>query len=83
MARKEVPTPEKLAALKQAMDSAELDFINAKVAFFHNTEYKEKEVTYDVLSDFAEAFIARNYDFQKAMFGRVRIKLSVPRLMRE
>jgi Xaa-Pro aminopeptidase len=82
MARK-VPTPEEIAALKQAMDLAELDFINAKVAFFHDADYKDKKITYDVLSDFAEFFIAQNYAFQKAMFGRVRVKLSVPRLMRE
>ena len=76
-------TQEELVALKQAMDAAELDFDNAKVAYFHRDEYKGKEVTYEVLKSFAEQYIAANYAYQKAYFGRVRIKLSVPRLMRE
>jgi hypothetical protein len=65
------------------MDTAELNFDNAKVAYFHRAEYQGKEVTYDVLKEFAERFIAANYSHQKASFGRIRIRLSVARLMRE
>jgi hypothetical protein len=82
MARKPA-TPEELAKLKEALDASEVDFENAKIAYFHNAPYKEEEVTYEVLKRFAEAYIAKNYDYQKAAFGRVRIKLAVARLLRE
>ena len=72
-----------LATMKEAMDAAELDFANAKLAYYHRTEYKGLAVNYEALADYAEQFIAKNYAFQKAMFGKLRIKLSVPRLMRE
>ena len=84
MARKTVPsTPEELARLKQAMDAAELDFDNAKLAYFHRAEYKGQAVNYEVMKRFAEEYIAANYAYQKAAYGRVRVKLSVPHLMRE
>lgn len=84
MARKNVVhTPEDLARLKQVLDSAELDFDNAKVAYFHRAEYKGQEITYEALKGFAELYIRANYDYQKAAYGRIRIKLSVPHLMRE
>jgi hypothetical protein len=84
MARKtSSPTQEELGALKLAMDTAELNFDNAKVAYFHRAEYQGKEVTYDVLKGYAEQYISANYAYQKASFGRIRIKLSVARLMRE
>ncbi|MGC2530348.1 MAG: hypothetical protein WA639_21585 [Candidatus Acidiferrum sp.] len=80
---KKPATPEDLARLKEALDAAEFDFDNAKLAYFHRAAYKGQEVTYEVLKSFAETYIARNYDYQKAAFGRVRIRLSVARLLRE
>ena len=76
-------TPEQLAKLKEILDASELDLENAKVAYFHNAPYKDEEVTYDVLKRYAETYIAKNYDYQKAAFGRVRIRLAVARLLRE
>jgi hypothetical protein len=83
MAKKPPATPEEIERLKTAMDRAELDFANAKIAFYHQTEYKDQPVDYERLATFAETFIAANYAFQKAHYGRVRVKLSVARLMRE
>jgi len=53
------------------------------MAYFNNAPYKDEEVTYEVLKRYAENYITRNYDYQKAAFGRVRIKLTVARLLRE
>lgn len=76
-------TPEELAALKQIMDAAELDFDNAKLAYFHRTSYKDEDVTYEVLKHYAESYIARNHGYQKAAFGKIRVRLTVARLLRE
>ena len=80
---KKPPTPEELASLKAAMDASELDFDNAKLAYFRGLPYQDQEVTYEILCQYAKAYIARNYEFQKARFGKVSIRLSVARLLRE
>lgn len=82
MAKRSV-TPEELAALKANLDSSELDFDNAKLAYFHRSSYKDEEVTYEVLKRYAETYIARNHEYQKAAFGKIRVKLTVARLLRE
>jgi hypothetical protein len=83
MGKKAPATAEELRHLKKSMESAELDFANAKLAYYGRTEYKGELVAYENLARRAEEFIAANYAFQKARFGRIRIKLSVSRLMRE
>jgi hypothetical protein len=80
---KKPPTTEALAKMKEVLDAAELDFDNAKLAYFHRAQYKGQEVTYEVLKGFAEAYIARNHEYQKAVFGKVRIRLLAAKLMRE
>ena len=81
--KKKVLSPEEIAALKVAMDAAELDFANAKLAYYNRTEYKGNPVTYDTLKAYAEDFIAKNYAVQKAAFGKVHVKLLLANLMRE
>ena len=83
MAKKVPPTAEELENLKSSMDSTELDFANAKLAYYNRLEYKGKIIAYEDLAKYAREFIAANYAYQKALYGKIRIKLSVPRLMRE
>jgi len=80
---KKPAAPEDLAKLKEALDAAELDFDNAKVAYYHRTSYKDQDVTYEVLKAYAEFYIGRNYAYQRAAFGRIRVKLAAARLLRE
>jgi hypothetical protein len=80
---KKPATPEELAALKVSLDASELDFDNAKLAYFHRTSYKDEEITYEVLKRYAESYIARNHEYQKTAYGKVRVKLTVARLLRE
>lgn len=82
MVKKSV-TPDELNKLKAALDAAEFDFDNAKLAYYRRASYKGLDVTYDVLKQYAETYIARNYDYQKAAFGKIRIRLAVARLLRE
>ena len=83
MAKKVPPTAEELENLKSTMDSTELDFANAKLAYYNRMEYKGQLVAYENLEQYAKAFIAANHAYQKALYGKVRITLSVARLMRE
>lgn len=84
MARKKNQlSPEEIAALKQSMEAAELDFANAKLAYYNRTEYRGQIVSYEVLKNFAEDYIQKNYAVQKAVFGKIHVKLLVANLMRE
>jgi len=83
MAKKSAPTAEELQLLRTSMENTELDFANAKLAYYNHTEYKGEHIDYEKLSDYADAFINANHAYQRARFGRVQIKLSAPRLMRE
>jgi hypothetical protein len=69
--------------LRTAMDAAELDFANAKLAYYNGSTYKDQSIAYDDLKAYAQRFIAASYEFQKARWGVVKVKLSVPRLLRE
>jgi hypothetical protein len=81
--KKKELSPDEIAALKASMEAAELDFANAKLAYYNRTEYKSKTITYDVLKVYADDFIAKNYAVQKAVFGKIHVKLMVANLMRE
>jgi len=72
-----------IAALKASMEAAELDFANAKLAYYNRSEYKGKAINYDALKAYAEDFIAKNHAVQKAVFGKIHVKLLVANLMRE
>ena len=65
------------------MEAAELDFANAKLAYYNRTEYRGQVVSYEVLKTFAEDYIQKNYAVQKAVFGKIHVKLLVANLMRE
>jgi hypothetical protein len=84
MARKAVVyTAEQLAELQAAMDHAEIDLENAKLAYFNSAPYKDEPVPYEKLKTYAETYIAANHAFQKAKFGKVHVRLDVSRLLRE
>jgi len=83
MAKKVPRTAEELQNLKGAMDAAELDFANAKLAYYNRSQYKDQPVAYEDLKKYAEISIVANHAYQTALYGKVRIRLSVPRLMRE
>ena len=78
-----VYTEEQLAELKAAMDAAEVNLENAKLAYFNSAPYKDEPVPYEKLREYAEAFIAANHAFQKAKYGKIHVRLDVSRLLRE
>jgi hypothetical protein len=84
MAKKwERGSDEEIATLKESMEAAELDFANAKIAYYNRLEYKGKTVGYEDLKNYARTYIGKNYTLQKAAFGKVHVKIIVANLMRE
>lgn len=83
MARRTPPTPEEVERRRAEVKRTEHELEDAKLAYYNSAEYMEKPVDYERLKEFAEAFIAANHELQKALYGRVRIRLDVSRLLRE
>lgn len=84
MARKAVTyTPEQIEQLQAEKDRAEHELENAKLAYFNKAPYKDEQVTYEKLKEYAEAFVRATNAIQIARFGKVHVRLDVARLLRE
>jgi hypothetical protein len=54
----------------------------AKIAYLNGTELDGDAVSYDRLRGVAQEVIQANYALQKARYGKVRLRLSVAKLIR-
>ena len=74
--------PEELAKLREEMEQrrAKLDAI--KIAYMHNAPFGLGVPSAEDVRATAQEFIAANYDYQKALYGKIRVKLSTANLLR-
>jgi hypothetical protein len=76
------------AAVNLESDEATLDKLRArvyaaKIAYLNRTPFGEaEELTYEDLKSIAEAFIKASYEVQKKRYGRIRVRISVAKLLR-
>lgn len=54
----------------------------AKIAYLNGADLDGQAVSYERLRAIAEEMIQANYALQKARYGKVRLKLSVAKLLR-
>lgn len=54
----------------------------AKIAYFNRTELGGKIIEYEDLAGIAKNLISVNYQLQKKLYGKVKLKLSVAKLLR-
>jgi hypothetical protein len=54
----------------------------AKIAYLNRTELDGKVPEYEDLATIAKSLISLNYQLQKELYGEVRLKLSVSKLLR-
>lgn len=83
MPGKSQSNPVNVEALREENTRAEHELENAKLAYFNSAPYKDEPIDFERLKGYAEAFIRSNHALQKALYGRVRVKLDVSRLLRE
>jgi hypothetical protein len=56
----------------------------AKIAYLNRFPFEDKkELTYEDLKAVAEEFIRASYAYQKELYGKVRVKISVAKLLRQ
>jgi len=83
MAAKAKPTAVRLKQLQEILDRAGADLGNAKVAFFTRTDYKGEEVSGERLRQYAQAYVDASHAYQRALYGKLQVRLDVSRLLRE
>lgn len=54
----------------------------AKIAYLNRTEFDGKVPEYSDVAGIAKNLISLNYDLQRKLYGEVRLKLSVAKLLR-
>lgn len=54
----------------------------ARIAFARGVPFDDEEVTYERLAGIARETIRANYDLQRLRYGKVRLRLSVAKLLR-
>jgi len=54
----------------------------AKIAYLNSAPFDGRLITYEDVKGIAEELIESNYALQRARYGRVRLKLSVAKLLR-
>ena len=55
----------------------------AKIAYLNRSGFEgKKELSYEELKVIAQDFIRASYDYQKKLYGKVKVKISVAKLLR-
>ncbi len=80
--QQESNNPEDADRLRECMEICKTTMENMRVAFYNRTAFGGKVPEYEDVRKAAENFIAANYDYQKALWGKVKVKLSVANLLR-
>src|SRR5262249_4518303 len=76
---KPVPEPNQL---REAMEKKQSVLEATRLAYLHRTPIHGEIPDYEALQRAATEFIEANYALQRALFGKVRVKLSVARRLR-
>jgi len=79
---KPIDDPELLGRLREEMERQQSLMDATKIAYLNNAPLGDHVPSVDEVRVAAQAFIDANYKYQKALFGRVRVKLSVANLLR-
>jgi hypothetical protein len=79
---KRLRNPSALEQLRAIMHEKKAVMEAMRAAHFLGTPFREEVPDYESVRVAAQEFIHANYEYQKAAYGRVRVKLSVANLMR-
>jgi hypothetical protein len=68
--------------LRASMELLQSKLQTAKIAYLNRTELDGKVPEYEDVAAIAKSLINLNYQLQKQLYGEVRLKLSVSKLLR-
>ncbi len=75
-------SPEELERLRNRMRQLDEVFDRLRYDYYTRTPSGAPAPTYEELKHAAAAFIEASYAYQRARYGRIRLKLSVMKLLR-
>ncbi len=78
----EKPDSNRLSQLRERMKTLDDAFEDLHRAYYTRGRGDTRVPTYEELREAAEAFVKANHEYQKARWGRVRVRLSVSKLLR-
>jgi len=68
---------------REKLDRLRARVYAAKVAYLNRSAFDGKEeVSYEDLKAIAQDFIKASYDYQKKLYGKVKVKISAAKLLR-
>lgn len=68
---------------RENLDKLRARVYAAKIAFLNRSIFEEKkELSYEDLKAIAGDFVRASYDYQKKLYGKVKLKISVAKLLR-
>ena len=74
--------PTQLSELRAQMEQRKAILDSIKIAYFNSAAFDGAVPDEQGVQDAAKEFIQANYAYQKALYGRVRVKLSAANLLR-
>jgi hypothetical protein len=77
-----IDDPEKLEELRHEMERRHSIMTTMKIAYMNSSVFGERVPTPEDVRAAAQSFIEANYTYQRAVYGRVRVKLSAANLLR-
>lgn len=77
-----VLSSEEKEAMRSQLDALRSRVHAAKIAYLNRTPFSDKEITFSDLRDIAKEYIRKSYAYQRALFGKVNVKMSVAKLLR-
>jgi hypothetical protein len=75
--QKPIGDPEQLAKLREDMERKEYLMHTIKTAYMNSTPFGDHVPSADDVQGGALAFIEANYTYQRALYGKIRLKLSI------
>jgi len=84
MARRRSPAPDpgELSRLRAEMEHKKAILDSIKIAFFNNVPFGGTIPDAQSVRQAAQDFVVANHAYQRLLFGRVKVKLSVANLLR-
>ena len=76
------PSISDAAAIRRRFEALQARLNAAKIAYMNGSPFDGKEVSYELLKGIAKELIQANYELQKAIYGSIRVRLSVAKLLR-
>lgn len=79
---RESTTDDELQEIREDMERKKAAMHAAKIAYLNSTSFGGRIPEYEDVRQAAQEFILANYKYQKALYGKIKVKLSVANLLR-